>query len=104
LEVIGIDPVKDPSAFIPFCPLKNVDQEFPPTLLLHGTNDNDVPFEQSKLMAYAMERKRVPHELIVIRDGEHGFDYKWEDPQVQAAFRKVLAFLETHLQNSGNSK
>ncbi len=103
-EVVGIDPARNPSAFIPFCPLKNVGRDFPPTLLLHGTNDEDVPFEQSSLMAREMERKGVPHELVVIKNGAHGFDDKWEDPQVQAAFQKVLAFLKRHLGSQGNSE
>ncbi len=74
-------------------------KDYPPTLLLHGTNDEDVPFEQSSMMAREMEKKGIPHELVIIKDGAHGFDDKWQDPQVQAAFQKVLAFLKMYLQS-----
>jgi acetyl esterase/lipase len=71
-EVAGIDPGKDPRALDRFCPLKNVSSEYPPTLLIHGTNDTDVPHEQSVLMDHELERHRVPHELISVPGAGHG--------------------------------
>ena len=58
------DPDREPRLFDPFCPLRNVTKEYPPTLLLHGDNDTDVPFEQSVLMAKELERHGILHELI----------------------------------------
>ena len=49
-EVGGIDPHTDSRAFDPFCPIRNVTGDYPPTLLLHGDKDTDVPFEQSRQM------------------------------------------------------
>ena len=43
--------------------------EYPPTLLIHGTKDTDVPYEQSKSMAEELARKKVTHELITVTDG-----------------------------------
>ena len=48
-EVAGIDPDKEPKAFDPFCPVRNVTAAYPPTLLIHGTKDTDVPYEQSEI-------------------------------------------------------
>ena len=49
--VAGWDPIKEPERFHPFMPVKNVTAEYPPTVLIHGTSDTDVPFEQSAIMA-----------------------------------------------------
>ena len=44
---------KNEGTLDPFCPLKKVDESYPPTLLLHGDADEDVPFEQSVFMSEA---------------------------------------------------
>lgn len=96
-EVGGWDPATEPRRFDPYCPARNVTTSYPPTLLLHGDRDTDVPFEQSELMAHGLEKHRVKHRLIRIRGGEHGFDANLQDPQTAKAFEDVLAFLSKHL-------
>jgi dipeptidyl aminopeptidase/acylaminoacyl peptidase len=77
--------------------VQHVDASYPPTLLLHGDEDTDVPYEQSVMMAHALAAAGVPHELVTIPGGEHGFDGRWSDPPVAAAFQKVLGFLARHV-------
>jgi acetyl esterase/lipase len=94
-EVVGLDPDGDPRAFDPYCPVRAVEPDFPPTLLLHGTADTDVPYQQSVEMATELERVGVPHELVTIPDGGHGFD---RDAELDAspagrALRAALDFL-----------
>jgi len=97
-EVSGHDPEAEPEFFTPFCPLQNVTPDFPPTLLLHGEADTDVPYEQSVLMARELARAGVEHELITIPGGGHGFDFAQPDsPVVVQAFERVTAFLRRHL-------
>jgi len=91
-EVAGHDPVREPEAFVPFCPVRHVDRHYPPTLLLHGDRDTDVPYEQSILMADALARAGVQHELITIAGGGHGFD-----PFAAGVFDRVLGFLKRHV-------
>lgn len=74
--VLGVDPHANPEAFTPYCPAQNVTAGFPPTLLLHGTDDTDVPYAQSAIMAEAFKKSDVAHELITIQGGGHGFDGK----------------------------
>jgi len=93
-EVVGSDPDKEPKIFEPLCPLRNVTSSYPPTLLLHGDNDTDVPFEQSVLMATELERRGVPHEFIAMAGKGHGFDRDMSDPTIAAAFDRVLSFLK----------
>src|SRR5262245_20777025 len=50
-EVTGFDPQKERDRLDPYCPVRNVTADYPPTLLVHGTEDTDVPYEQSAAMA-----------------------------------------------------
>lgn len=97
LEVGGVDPAADPGFFVPYCPERNVGADYPPTLLLHGTRDTDVPYEQSVAMAAALAAAGVEHELLTILDGGHGFDHDRDDTRVQDAFASDVAFLRRHL-------
>ena len=96
-EVGGHDPVAERSFFLPFCPLYNISEDYPPTLLLHGDQDTDVPYEQSATMASALAAAGVDSELITIPGGGHGFDAQMDKPEVSGAFTSVLRFLEQHL-------
>lgn len=96
-EVSGRDPVTEPSFFQPYCPVRNVSSDYPPTLLLHGDKDTDVPYQQSVTMAEELTRVGVENRLITIADGPHGFDQQMDAPQVKSAFEIVARFLETHL-------
>ena len=97
-EVAGHDPDTEPAAFDPYCPVRNVTPDYPPTMLLHGDEDTDVPYAQSVMMADELAAKGIPHELVTIAGGGHGFDgHGLDQAPVRAAFDKVLAFLGTHL-------
>jgi acetyl esterase/lipase len=94
--VSGWDPIKEPERFYPFMPVKNVTAEFPPTVLIHGTSDTDVPYEQSVLMAAQFKQHKVPHQFISIPNGEHGL--RGGDPKlVDAAYAKAFAFVDERL-------
>jgi acetyl esterase/lipase len=95
-EVVGHDPATEPEAFAPWCPVRHVGAAYPPTLLLHGDQDTDVPYQQSVMMAGALSQAGVRHELITIAGGGHGFD--WEENEATAsAFARVMGFLGERL-------
>jgi acetyl esterase/lipase len=100
VEVAGHDPDKEPRVFDLFCPLRNVTKDYPPTVLLHGDEDTDVPFEQSALMAKELERHGVRHEFIRMAGRGHGFDGAMWDPVITATFDRILTFLEKQLRPS----
>ena len=80
----------------PFEPIRNVTPDWPPTLLIHGTRDTDVPYEQSELMARKFMEKGVPFTLIPIDHGEHGFG--GGDPQkIRDAYKVMGEFIKEHL-------
>ena len=53
-------------------PLLQVKAGLPPFLLVHGTADTRVPFDQSVQMQTRLQAAGVPCELIAIKDGVHG--------------------------------
>jgi acetyl esterase/lipase len=70
--VTGRDASIDDPWFVKYCPLRNVTRAYPPTMLVHGTADTDVPYEQSKLMADRLVGAGVETELVPVREGAHG--------------------------------
>jgi acetyl esterase/lipase len=94
--VSGWDPKTEPEKFAPYMPLKNVTAEYPPTLLIHGQTDTDVPYEESVLMAEELKRHKVEYKLIGIPGGEHGLP--GIDKQIiDENYRQAIEFLETHV-------
>lgn len=97
-EVSGWDPHTEAEKFTPYMPLKNVTPDYPPTLMIHGEADSDVPFEQSAMMATELARQGVEHRLEAVPGAEHGL--KGSDPALLGAFdREAAAFLHRHLLN-----
>ena len=102
-EVGGYDPVEKASFFDQYCPVQNVTLDYPPTLLLHGNHDTDVPYQQSLLMKEELSRYKVEYELITMDNRGHGFDGEMDDPMVKKAFTKVFAFLDLHTKSTDSS-
>jgi len=92
--VAGHDPDTEPRAFDPFCPVRNVTTEYPPTLLIHGTKDTDVPYALSVQMDKELTAKGVPHEFITIPEGIHGFRRR-ADTEIEAqTYKQVVEFMD----------
>ena len=73
-EVTSLDPVADATALNAYRPMCNISRDFPATLLVHGTDDTDVPYEQSADMAAALCANGVAADLVPIPGGAHAFD------------------------------
>lgn len=71
-EVTGHDPKESPRWFDDWCPVRQIDAAFPPTMLVHGRDDTDVPWEQSRDLAGRLREAGVEHELIVVDGAGHG--------------------------------
>jgi len=95
-EVVGLDPRTEDRQFNPYCPVRNVTKDFPPTLFIHGTADSDVPHEQSLQMDRELARHGVEHQLISIPKAGHGVGNG--DPKtVTAAFAAAFSFVDRHV-------
>ena len=99
-EVAGLDPFTQRDELLKYCPQYNVPADYPPTLLLHGDTDTDVPYRQSVDMAAVLAKAGVEHELVTIPNGGHGFDCDKSSPAAHAALDRVIAFLARHLQQN----
>ena len=93
--VSGYDPDTEPKAFDPFCPVRNVTKDYPPTLLIHGTKDTDVPYELSVMMDKELAAKGVKHEFITIPDGGHGFGRN-ETAIAAKTYEQMVQFLKQY--------
>jgi acetyl esterase/lipase len=94
--VSGFDPRREPEKFLALLPVKNVSAKYPPTVLVHGTADTDVPFEQSQLMAREFEKHGVAFELHAIAGAEHGLAGGNPD-EIADAYRKAFEFVKREL-------
>src|SRR5262249_51162985 len=74
----------------------NVSGEYPPTMLVHGTEDTDVPYELSAAMAKELARQKVEHELVTVKGAGHGL-VGGDKKLVDEANEKALAFIRLHL-------
>ncbi|MBM4761694.1 alpha/beta hydrolase [Bacillus sp. B15-48] len=96
-EVTGMNPSTDEEKLRSVSPIYNISEQYPPTLLLHGTSDVDVPYEQSTFMCEALKEEGIEAKLITIPNGEHVFEKDFYHPNVQGALMQVIDFLKTHL-------
>lgn len=92
----GFDPATDREKITPYCPVRNVSPEYPPTLFLHGTADKDVPVEQSISMARELKRHGVAHEIITIEGGGHSL-WGGDRKLIEQAFKRSTEYIREKL-------
>ena len=95
-EVTGFDPDKDRKKLDAYCPVRNVSADYPPTLLIHGTEDTDVPYELSANMAKELARHTVAHELVTVKGAGHGLA-GGDKKLIDDANARAAAFIREHL-------
>ena len=69
-------------------PLRHVRRGMPPFLLIHGTADTLVPFEQSENMCRAIRHAGAECDLIAVRGGGHGLLW-WESAGL-TGYKKLM--------------
>lgn len=76
-------------------PIDNVRRDMPPFLLIHGTADSLVPYQQSLDMCARMRTAGASCDLFPVEGGGHGVNW-WEAyPRLAAPYkRKLIAWLE----------
>ena len=85
-----------------FNPLDHVTPDFPPTMLIHGEQDQDVPVDESRRMADALKGQGVEHEFLTLARRAHGFDtHGVDDPVVQHALSRAERFVALVLRGRG---
>ncbi|MBD3676282.1 MAG: alpha/beta hydrolase [Planctomycetaceae bacterium] len=81
-------------------PITHVSKDDAPFLIIHGTNDPLVPFEQSTRFQKKLKEAGVEATLITIKDGKHGgFRNRQMDQMIQAFFYKHLRGIERPIED-----
>jgi len=70
LRYLGVKTLSDPK-LTEISPIDHIDKVSIPVLLIHGTNDVRVPFEQSQVMYDALQKAGKPVELVKLRHEDH---------------------------------
>jgi len=102
-HVIGYQPPERPDIFDQACPERMVTPEYPPSFLIHGTSDTDVPYACAASMFEALQGHAVESILATMEGGPHGVlgrrpDWQGTDePQVKAAMSDLHDFLAKHM-------
>jgi acetyl esterase/lipase len=103
LEISGHDPVAETEWFREFEPLRNLTFEYPPTMLLHGLADTDVPFAATERMVAALEENSVPYVFVSHASWNHVFDQtEAESASVQEALERVIEFLDLYVKEANS--
>jgi len=97
--VSGFDPESGREKMAPYCPIQHLTAAYPPILLLHGTEDNDVPYECSTDMVEALKKVGVSHELITVKGGGHSL-WGGDRKVIEAAFQRSLDYIRHQLSTS----
>jgi acetyl esterase/lipase len=71
-------------------PITYVSREDPPFLIMHGDQDNLVPYQQSELLHKALQEAGVPVTLKIVAGAGHGFG----GPEIN---QQVMEFFEANL-------
>jgi dipeptidyl aminopeptidase/acylaminoacyl peptidase len=76
-------------------PALNASDVQSPLMIIHGTDDLIVPFEQAEIMAEAMQAAGKPYELVAIQDGPHQ-SYRMTVDNVRELYTNLERFLFEH--------
>jgi len=69
--LLGNNPDKD--LIISYSNELQVKDDTPPAFFVHADDDSRVPVENTLLMYKALRKKKIPAELHILSEGEHGF-------------------------------
>ena len=83
------------------CPAKQLTQDDPPLLILHGTADTTTPVGQSMQLNAAAQKAGVPSELVIVEGAPHSFHLQ---PKQRDLRELVLSFFDRHLKPTSSSR
>ena len=97
MALIG-DPERDRDELIAVSPARQASRVNIPILLIHGSEDSIVPFEQSETMRDALQEAGKQVELIRLEDEGHAWS-NWSRENRQRLLEETDRFLARHLRN-----
>jgi len=91
--ITGTTPAANRAIYEQSSPIHFITPQAPPTLMLHGSQDNVVDVSQSKTLHNALEKVGVVNELVIYPGERHG----WYGAALNKSFDKIEAVLKTHV-------
>jgi dipeptidyl aminopeptidase/acylaminoacyl peptidase len=89
---LGVKDIDDPSVD-DRSPLRHVDAISAPLLLIHGRDDMVVPYQQSRLLADALDRLHKPYRFVDLKAEDHWLSHSTTRLQM---LTEVVAFLKAN--------
>ncbi len=72
-------------------PLHFIRKDLPPILTIHGDADPVVPYSHAQRLQAELERAGVPHQLVTVPGGKHGYFTPEERSMIYTEIRAFLA-------------
>lgn len=94
LAMLGKPRADAPDLYRQASPTSHADKSDPPILILHGTADTTVDVKQSELLAAALKKAGVEHELVIVEGAPHTFHLQPKERDLRPV---VLGFFDKHL-------
>ncbi len=91
------DSVEIRERFLLASPTARVDGETPPTLLIHGGQDQLVRSENLYLLDERLKQNGVAHKIVFLGYAQHGFDYNFNGWGAQVVRPVLLNFLRENV-------
>jgi dipeptidyl aminopeptidase/acylaminoacyl peptidase len=88
------DPVKDKDALMKLSAVTYLDKVKSPLMIIQGANDPRVPVGEALQIQQALEKKKIPSQLIVFADEGHGSSKK-ENQILEIG--NTIEFFKAHL-------
>lgn len=93
-KLIGGTPQNNPLGYQEVSPVYMVDENAPPVLILHGSNDNLVPLRESYQLKMVLEQKsHNPVIMIEFPYAGHAYDFSFNSPGGQISLYYIERFL-----------
>lgn len=77
-----------------YSPINYVSESMVPTLIVHGKNDNTVPFQSSVNFVKKLHEYHVEYEFLVHKKAGHSFDTKLKDYTTINILNKTVRFMK----------
>ncbi|MBT4510578.1 MAG: prolyl oligopeptidase family serine peptidase, partial [Chloroflexi bacterium] len=84
-------------AYLEASPARRIDHNFPPVLMLYGTDDTLTPVSNCVAMADSLFALGIPCEIALFPGQKHGFGYRLQNSEQKRAALMVGDFFDRYL-------
>ena len=93
---LGGSPTDYPEAYNATNPIKHLNSNLPPTIIIAGKNDHLLPYYGQEQLAQALSNTGIINQFVSLPFTDHAFDLFPNGLSAQIAFRQTELFLDKH--------